>query len=123
MTTIRIHDRNTRQPYTVALTGIDDGNSGARQQLTLTAVSSDPSVVPDPAIDYRTDDRYGTLTLSPPAGASGEADITVTVQDDGGTSAGGTDTSSQMFRVRVFDSLNRPPTIGAIQDVVIDENG
>ncbi|MBB6733542.1 fibronectin type III domain-containing protein [Cohnella zeiphila] len=123
MTAIGVQDLKAGQPYSVPLTGIDDGNSGARQQLTLTAVSSAPSVVPDPAIDYRSDDRYGTLTLSPPAGASGEADITVTVQDDGGTAAGGADTVSRTFHVRVFDSLNRPPTIGTIQDVVIDEDG
>ncbi len=66
----------------VALTGISDGDDGS-QPLAVTAVSSDPSLIPDPVVDYADGSSSGTLRFSPAAGRSGTALITVTVTDGG----------------------------------------
>ena len=92
----------------VTLRGISDGNPETIQGLAVTATSSDPAVVPNPAVAYTSDDLTGSLTLTP--AAPGTATITVTVKDD----AGGTDTRTISFPVQVFGSLNNAPTLAAV---------
>ena len=66
----------------IPLTGISDGDHGT-QRLTLTAVSSDPKILPDPSVDYA-GGKTATLHITPTA-TPGTANITVTVTDNGGT--------------------------------------
>ena len=71
---------NDSLPTDILMTGITDGNGDTLGPITVTAVSSDPSIVPDPQIIYNSPDTSGTLRIlgaQPPK--SGSAFITVTV--------------------------------------------
>jgi hypothetical protein len=81
-----ISDLNLTVPavaQTVNLGGISSGAANENQILTVTAVSSDTSVIPNPAVNYVTPNATGTLTFKPVANAVGAATITVTVNDGG----------------------------------------
>ncbi len=69
-------------PQTIQLTGITAGPSES-QDLIITAVSSNPSVVPAPLVTYQSPDATGSLSFTP-SSDSGSALITVTVTDGGG---------------------------------------
>jgi len=89
------------------LSGISDGDQGT-QHLTFSAVSSDPTIVPDPSVVAGPGPGAATLHFSPSATA-GKATITVTVTDDGGSAANnGNQSVSQSFvittRVRPIDA-------------------
>ena len=109
------------QEQTVHLSGISPGNAET-QNLTITATSSDNSVVASPQISYAQGDTTASL-LWTPAGTEGSATITVTVQDDGGRDAGGVDTVSTTFHLTLRDpSKNYPPTIEPVTDVHVFAN-
>jgi hypothetical protein len=86
---------------TVTLSGISAGPANEIQRLTITASSSNPGLVPTPAVLYNSPDAAGTLTFTPAANTNGTALITVTVRDDGGTLNGGQDTFAQTLLVTV----------------------
>jgi hypothetical protein len=65
---------------TVALSGISPGPNEI-QALTITAESSNPSLIPAPRINYSDPSTVGSLTFAPVAGLSGSAVITVTLND------------------------------------------
>ena len=67
---------------TISLSGISAGG-GESQPLSVTAVSSDPGLIPDPAVTYSTPDTTGSLSYTPVPEASGSAVVTVTVTDGG----------------------------------------
>src|SRR5262249_22978612 len=97
----------------VSITGVGSGGGGdeAGQIVTLTAVSSDPSVVPNPGISGTGTSR--TLTFSPAANANGTVTITVTARDDGGTTNGGVDTFVRTFTIMV-NPVNDAPVFDPI---------
>ena len=66
---------------TVSLTGIGTGAPDESQTLTVTAVSSNPEVIPDPVVRYSNGSTTGTLAFAPWPNASGKAVISVTVDD------------------------------------------
>ena len=117
----QVADSNAKagEQQVVELTGIDDGNPNGKQAITVTARSSNPSLIPDPTVDYNSDDSFGTLTYTPTLGHTGTAAITVTVQDNGGTVNGGEDTSDMVFDVNVYENLNNLPTIDPIGNVSV----
>ena len=98
---------------TVALSGISNGGD-AGQAVTLTAVSSDPSLVPNPTINYFSPTSAGTLRLRSAPDAFGTCTIAVTASD--GQPQNGTITRT--FRVTV-NPVNDAPTLDPIADVVI----
>src|SRR5260221_4127377 len=104
---------------TVALSGVDvpTGSGGEQQILTVSASSSDPSIIPDPAVQYRTPEATGTLRLAPRPNASGHVMITVTVNDGQVTN----NTATQTFNVTV-NPVNDPPTLDAIADLTLNED-
>lgn len=65
---------------TINLTGIGSGGETG-QTLTVTAVSSNPALIPTPTVIYTSPNPTGSLTFTPVAGAVGSANITVTVSD------------------------------------------
>jgi len=65
---------------TVNLTGITSGATNEIQTLVVTAVSSNPGLVPDPTVIYVSPLTTGSLALTP-ANGDGSAIITVTVND------------------------------------------
>ena len=89
----------------VELTGIGAGPFEPSQHLTVQASSSDPSIIANPEVVYYSPDGSAELQLSPVAGASGSASITVTVRDDGGIANGGQDALTRTFTVTTAPQL------------------
>ena len=100
-------------PATIALSGITDGPGDTGQVLSVTAVSSNPALVPNPSIVYTNPNTTGTLLYSLAPNASGKATITVTVTDDGVNTNGGVGTFSRTFNI-VVQPINQAPTLGPI---------
>src|SRR5262249_34437577 len=83
---------------TIFFTGVNDNNLAA-QNITITSTSSNPGLIPDPTVSYTNPNTFGTLKYAPVPFTFGTAIITVTIQDDGGTANGGSDTTVLTFRV------------------------
>lgn len=93
----------------IALSGISDGDDGS-QVLIISASSSDPSIVPDPVVEYNSG-TSGNLKLTPVAGEVGIVTITLTLNDDGGTTGNNGDQSyTETFDVEVY----APPLYGYV---------
>ena len=88
-------------PQTIALTGITSGAANENQALTVTAVSDNTDLMPNPTITYTSPNNTGGLEFKPNWYKSGAVTITVTVKDDGSTAGGGQDTFSRTFTVNV----------------------
>jgi hypothetical protein len=86
----------------VSLTGISSGPANEVQGLTITVVSSNPGLIPNPTVTYSSPNSTGSLSLTPVSGGTGSASITVTITDDGGTLGGGLNSFAQVFNVTVF---------------------
>ena len=87
---------------------IDDGEADLTQTLTLTASVPTADAVlfkVKPAIDKVT----GNLTYTPADNAFGATTVTVTLQDNGGTSNGGVDTAVKTFDITIT-SVNDTPS-------------
>ena len=67
----------------VNLSGISAGAGNQGQTLTVTASSSNPALIPNPAVTYTSPNVTGSLAFTPTANTSGSATITVTVNDGG----------------------------------------
>jgi len=70
---------------TVSLSGITSGAINENQTLTVTAVSSNTGLIPNPTVNYTSANSTGSLTFTPVVNKTGTATVTVTVKD-GGTS-------------------------------------
>jgi len=116
-----IPDMTINRATTVNLTGISAGVGDAGQAITVTAISHDTTVLPDPTVDYTSPQATGTLTLTPIPGKYGSTVVTVLVRDDGGIAGGGMDTMACSFKVNVV-FINTPPVINAIPDLLIKKN-
>ncbi len=103
----------------VAINGITAGN-GATQVLTVTAVSDNTDLIPTVTVNYTSPDNNGTIEFQPVAAESGVAQITVMVQDDGGTDNGGFNVVSRTFQVSVAGNL--PPELDMLNDRTIEMN-
>jgi len=87
---------------TVNLTGITPGPANESAQTnTITASSSNPSLIPNPTVNYTNPSASGTLTFAPAAKQFGSAIITVVIKDNGGTTNGGIDSLTNSFTVTV----------------------
>jgi hypothetical protein len=78
----------------VPLSGIGPG-AGDQQSVTITAKSSNTAVIPDPTVEYSSPNSFGSLRITSLKNQSGDARITVTVQDQAGLSL------QRTFTVRV----------------------
>jgi hypothetical protein len=88
-------------PQNISLTGISSGSAIWTSNITVTAASSNPTLVPTPSIIYSNDASAGVLALSPITNSFGTAKITVTVQNDQPTN----NTTSVSFQVIVNQTL------------------
>lgn len=88
------------QERLIPLTSVHAGG-GELQAMTITATSSAPHIVPHPIVQYSSPKPSGELFFQPSPGMTGEAIITITISDDGGTDNGGVDTYSTSFKVTV----------------------
>jgi fibronectin type 3 domain-containing protein len=102
---------------TVPLAGI---TSGSTNPLLVSAVSSNPGIIPAPTVNYVSPDSAGTLTFAPVANAVGTATLTVTVDDSDASHS----PASQTFTVTVVPdpNVNQPPTLDAIANVAVSQN-
>lgn len=80
------------------------------QSIALTAVSSDPSIIPNPSVNGL------MLSFAPAPDANGVVTITVTATDDGGVMNGGVNDFQRSFSVTV-DPVNDAPSITQPGDV------
>jgi hypothetical protein len=90
----------------VPLSGIGSGANNEAQQLTVSATSSHPHIVPDPQVNYVSPNGLGAVVIAPLPDTNGTAVITVSVSD--GQALNGTSTQSFAVTVRAF---NNPPAI------------
>ena len=102
------------------LSGITSGSSNQNSTLTVTATSSNPALVPTPAVNYSSPNSTGNLLLTVNANASGSATITVTVNNGGASN----NIISQSFVVTVNPTpvASAPPTLNAIPNMTLNEN-
>ena len=98
----------------VNLSGITSGASNESQTLTVTASSSNPGLIPTPAVSYISPNTTGSITFTPVAYGFGSSTITVTVNDGGSSN----NVVSHSFNVAV-NQVNQPPTISSIANRVI----
>ncbi len=105
------------QTQTVNLTGITTGGETS-QVLTVTASSSNPSLVPNPTVTYSSPASTGSLTLRPATGSVGSSVVTVTVRDSGG----GVDTVQKSFTVNITGPANTAPGIAALASQTLLED-
>lgn len=98
---------NEDQTMDVNLTGIGaTADPGYPATFTVTATSSDPSIVPHPTVNYTSAHADGTLNIAPIPNRSGMANITVQVEFTGNPQ-----TVSKTFTVTV-NPVNDPPFAG-----------
>lgn len=102
---------------TVVLSAISAGSSNYLTPLTITAVSSNPGLIPTPAISYVSPNTSGTLTFTPVAAAFGTAVITVTVNNGQPTN----NLVSRSFTVTV-NWVNQHPTLDPIANLTLYPN-
>jgi len=88
-------------PPVVMLVGISDGAVNETQNLTISATSDNQSLVTDASlsINYIAGSTMGTLSYTLVSGAEGDANITVTVTDDGLSTSPNVNTFSRTFKV------------------------
>jgi hypothetical protein len=102
---------------TVNLSGITTGDSNGSQILSVTAVSSNQTLIPNPTVSYSNPNTTGSISFAPTAFLFGTATITVIV-NDGGVS---NNITTRSFIVTV-NSVNQAPTVSPVADVTINEN-
>ncbi|MDQ3534641.1 MAG: Ig-like domain-containing protein, partial [Bacteroidota bacterium] len=100
---------------TINLTGITAGE-GDSQSISISATSSNPGLIPNPSVQYQSPGSTGILTYTPVAGASGSAEITVTVTDSGPNVGAHENTLIRTFIVDVNGPNNNAPTLDSIDD-------
>jgi hypothetical protein len=104
-------------PRSVNLSGITAGPFES-QTLTVTATSNNPTLVPDPTIDYTSPNATGSLTFTPVDGQTGSATITVTVTDDGPTGGANVNVFTRTFFVSVGLPTNTAPSFAKGADPI-----
>ncbi len=98
--------------FSVPLTEISSGAPNERESLTVSAASSNPALLPNPVVAYVSPNATGSLSLLPVAGASGTAEIRVSVND--GVNAAVT----RRFVVAVTSPpVAMPQSVTAVEDV------
>jgi hypothetical protein len=88
-------------PQFINLTGISPGSTNGNATLTVTAVSSNPALIPNPSVQYTNSSSTGILSMSPITNAFGTATITVTLTNDQPTN----NSTSVSFNVTVNQTI------------------
>ena len=108
---------------TVNLIGISAG-VGETQPLSITAVSDNTDLMPDPIVTYSSPGSTGSLAFTPVPNQNGTATITVTVVDGGFDNDLATPddngTTSRTVSVAVAP-VNDIPTLDALSNVMVNE--
>ncbi len=94
---------------------INDGES-LESDLIVTATSSNQAVIADSGLVLGGASANRTLAVTPVLDAAGDAEITITVTDEGGL------TTTESFTVTV-NPINDAPQVGDVGDQTMDEDG
>ncbi|MHC2992447.1 hypothetical protein OB13_12925 [Pontibacter sp. HJ8] len=92
---------NVQDAYTIPLVGLIAGPEPG-QQLTLSVTSNRSAMFSDLSVS-RNQAGEAVLSYKLAQGQPGEATVTVTAQDDGGTLNGGADTFSRTFKITAYE--------------------
>ncbi len=104
---------------TITIQGLNDGDAGIEQELTLSASSSDTLVIPNPTILYSNGDTNAQLTYQPNANMNGIVSIEIEVSDNGGSSVNnGNQSIIISFLVNVMP-INDAPLVDPVNDTTI----
>lgn len=96
---------NDGMEHVINITGISEGAPNETDQVLTFAITSDNNALfSDLSVDHIEGDNTGSVKFTPAPGASGEANVTVTVTDDGGTDNGGVDETQQVFKITITDT-------------------
>lgn len=87
----------------VTLTGIGCGDP-VPQNITITATSSNPAILPNPTVTYTSPNDKATLLIKPVDEATGQVTVTIIVKDDGGRANGGIDADTITFKVTIGEA-------------------
>lgn len=100
----------------IPLDQISDGNQESTQKVTITATSSDASVIPSIMVQHDSTAFTGSLAfrISPSAATGSVAKVSVKLKDDGGIASGGKDESDYSFYITVYDDINHQPSFDSI---------
>ncbi len=104
-------------PQTVTLSGITSGVPNEADSLTVTATSSNPSLIPNPTLNYTSPNSTGTLTFAAIPATFGSATIMVNVNDGQPSNS----ITTQTFTVTV-NAVNHPPAISGLTNQVTSED-
>jgi hypothetical protein len=85
-------------PFPVVLSGISAGPPNEPQAVSVSAFSSNPSILPHPSVTYAQGAPSGVITLTPAPNAPGDVTVTVRV-----TELATGISFSRMFIVSIFD--------------------
>ena len=114
----------------VAISGLGAGggtDETAAQTITLTASSSDQTVIPDANLTlsagtWADGDADPTITFTPAANVTGTAVVTITATDDGTTNAVSDALAATTTFTVTVSGVNDPPTFDAVADVTVAED-
>ncbi|MBI5772515.1 MAG: tandem-95 repeat protein [Verrucomicrobia bacterium] len=106
----------------VTLSGIGSGAANESQVITITATNNNPALFSAMSVTYTSPTSTGTLNYTPAANAFGTATVSVVVTDNGSTTNGGIDSVTNTFSV-VVNSVNDTPTLDALGNLTVNENG
>ena len=108
---------NSAGEQTITLTGIGDGDATS-QVLTITAESSNDTILPGPVVNYTQGESTTDLVFTPLTDTAGPVIITVTISDDGGT----VDNDGDKTTVMVFELESvTPPVKGYVMDLTMPD--
>jgi uncharacterized repeat protein (TIGR01451 family) len=107
-------------PHVLLFGGITAGGNEV-QALTVTASSSNPSLITNPiVVNYTSPATTGSVVLALVPNAHGTATVSVVVRDNAGAANGGQDTVTRTFPVAVIP-VDDPPTLAPVADQSINE--
>ena len=108
-------------PFTLQINGIVNGDcEGVTQQVETITVTTTGNVIEKAEIVYTAGQQSAALTLSLKKDVSGEAVVTITARDNGGTANGGVDSYSSSFKVTVQPVNDAPVLMGSINPQMIE---
>jgi len=106
------------QPWATGISAGPADESGQTLTFNITANDNPGLFAAGPTINAGS----GNLSFTPAAEASGVANLTVELMDDGGTANGGVDTSAPVNLVITVTNINDAPSFTAGPDPTVDED-
>jgi len=107
---------------TIELSGISDGDIATDQNITITAESSNTSIISNISVDYVQGSSNAILHYTHNGSNLGNSIISITVKDNGGINSGGTDSVKTSLKISVVPEVNMMPKINAMAEQITFED-